>query len=202
VSAQSTLRVPGLRPALAVAAVLLATVAVTGCGGGAEQPGTAAATSLDPAAAAEQDAAFATAMVEHHHQTLQLVGLAAAYAENAAVLQYAGELQTLHDTQMQELSSMLEGWGKPVPDIGRHEDLDGSIPGVLDKTQFSELTSGSPAAFEKQFLAALLAHQEKALPLAQKEAALGGDPQARALAAQIVKNTTAQLDALRALSTP
>jgi uncharacterized protein (DUF305 family) len=187
-----------------VLVAVVASIALTGCGPGgsgtAQGASGAATTPLDPAAAAAQDAAFATAMIEHHHQTLQLVGLAAAHAENPAVLDYAGDLQTLQDTQIGDLRTLMTGWGKSPPEYAGHTDLDGAIPGVLDKAQFAALVASAPAAFEKAFLTTLITQQRKALPIAQKEIASGGDPQAKGYAQRIVTDVSGQLDALAALS--
>jgi uncharacterized protein (DUF305 family) len=204
-SSSSHVRRSAVLLAAAAAAAVVALTGVTGCGSSGSGNGTAAAavtTSLDPAAAAQQDAVFATAMIEHHHQTLQLVGLAAVHAENPAILSYAGELQTLHDTQMGELSDMMTGWGKTPPHIEGHTDLGDSIPGLLDKAQLASLTASPPAAFEKTFLATLIAHQTKALPIARQEIELGGDGQAKAYAQKIVDDVNGHLEALEVLSRP
>jgi uncharacterized protein (DUF305 family) len=185
---------------LALAAVTVV-LTVTGCGTGvARDPATAASTpSLDPQAAADQDAAFATAMIMHHHQTSQLVGLAATHAQTPAVLAFAGELQNLYETQIQDLTGMLTGWGRPAPKIAGHQALGDSIPGVLDAGQLTALLASRPAEFERSFLSILLTHQQKAIGLAQKEIDLGGDPQARAVAERILQATQTQVDAIRAL---
>jgi uncharacterized protein (DUF305 family) len=197
-----------LRPArhgatlVVAAAVVAAAGMLTGCGEAATGSGAATATTArDPKAAAEQDAAFATAMIEHHHQTLQLVGLAAEHAESPAILTYTGELQVVHDAQILTLTALLTGWGRPVPHIEGHTELGDSIPGVLDAAQLSALRASPPAEFERTFLATLRTHQERAIALARTEIERGGDARARALAEQIRTATAGQLETLGTLGT-
>jgi len=186
------------------AALLVLAASLAGCGAAsdASSPATAATMSLDPAAAAEQDAAFAAAMIDHHHRTLQLVGLAAEHAENPAILSYAGELQTLHEQQMTDLADLMTGWGKTPPHIEGHTDLGDSIPGVLDKTQLATLTASPTAEFEKTFLTTLAAQQRRALPIAQKELQAGADPVAKTYAQQVLNDVNTQLETLKTLSQP
>ncbi|MBI4940481.1 MAG: DUF305 domain-containing protein [Actinobacteria bacterium] len=192
-------RAPGVAaPGVAapVVAALLAASLLTGCGGssgavGAARPSTAVA--ADPAATRQQDVAFATALAEHHHQTLQLVGLAAEKAESTEVLDLAGRVQTASDAGLREVQALLEGWGEPVPHIEGHTDLGDSIPGVLDAEALAALRASGPAAFETTFLATLATHQAKAVALAERQQASGGDPEALRVAAATREETKAQL---------
>lgn len=192
---------PARRAAVLALAVIAVGTTVTGCGTGAAQAPdtTTSARTLDPHAAADQDAAFATAMIMHHHQTSQLVGLAAAHAQTPAVLTFAGEIQTLDEAQIQDVTDMLTGWGRPAPKIAGHQDLGDSIPGLLDSGELAALLASRPAEFERTFLTILLTHQQKAIGLAQKEIDLGGDPQARAFAERVHEATQTQLNRIRAL---
>jgi uncharacterized protein (DUF305 family) len=196
---------PG-RPAPArLLATLCAAALIAGCGAssgpsaadGAAAP--AASTAADPAAARTQDVAFATALAEHHHQTLQLVGLAAEKAERTEVLDLAGRVQTASDAGLREVQALLEGWGEPVPHIEGHTDLGDSIPGVLDAEALAALRASEAGAFETTFLTTLAAHQAKAVTLAEREAASGGDPEALRVAAATVEETKAQLADLAAV---
>lgn len=188
-------------PALVVP-VLLAASLLAGCGGASSGAGAAPASTTaaaDPAATRKQDVAFATALAEHHHQTLQLVGLAAEKAERTEVLDLAGRVQTATDAGLREVQALLEGWGEPVPHIEGHTDLGDSIPGVLDEQALADLRASEAAAFETTFLATLATHQAKAVALAERQAASGGDPEALRVAAATLEETKAQLADLAAV---
>lgn len=188
-------------PALVVP-VLLAASLLAGCGGASSGAGAAPASTTaaaDPAATRKQDVAFATALAEHHHQTLQLVGLAAEKAERTEVLDLAGRVQTATDAGLREVQALLEGWGEPVPHIEGHTDLGDSIPGVLDEQALADLRASEAAAFETTFLTTLATHQAKAVALAERQAASGGDPEALRVAAATLEETKAQLADLAAV---
>ena len=188
-------RRPTTRTVAAIAAGLAALTTLGACGGGGS-PAVAISTvktSGDPAAAAEQDAAFATAMFDHRHQALQLVGLVAQYGESTDVVAFAGTLQRSYDTQMRDLEGLLTEWGKPVPHVEGHSDLGDEIPGLLTASELATLRSASPADFEKQFLTVLAAHEKRATAMAQKELRLGADSQATAYAQDVLQQTTSHL---------
>ena len=161
------------------------------CGGTA--PAAPAATSRDTAAAAKQDAAFATAMFDHRHRALQLVGLVAQYGQSSDVVAFAGDLQTGYDTQMRDLQEMLTGWGKPVPHVEGHSDLGDDIPGLLTAAQLAALRAATPTEFEKHFLTILAAREKRAAALAREELQRGADPQATAYAKDVAEQTGARL---------
>jgi uncharacterized protein (DUF305 family) len=185
-----------------VVAVLVAASLLAGCGGASGAAGAPAASTtaaVDPAATRQQDVAFATALAEHHHQTLQLVGLAAEKAERTEVLDLAGRVQTASDAGLREVQALLEGWDEPVPHIEGHTDLGDSIPGVLDADALAALRASEAGAFETTFLATLATHQAKAVALADRQAASGGDPEALRIAAATLQETKAQLADLAAV---
>ena len=179
-------RRPTRRHTLAVLTAAAVTSLLTACGGATSTTAATPTTSLDPAAAARQDAAFATALFDHRHQALQLVGLAAQYATSSDLLQLTRSLQTTYDTQMRDLGTMLTAWGQPVPHVEGHSDLGDTIPGLLDKTQLADLRAAEGSAFDTKFLQILDAHEQAAEPLARKELTSGADPQAKALAQTVL----------------
>ncbi|MBI4943039.1 MAG: DUF305 domain-containing protein [Actinobacteria bacterium] len=193
--AAGSMRRPTTRTVAAVAAGFAAVTALGACGGGGSPTAATSAvkTSLDPAAAAEQDAAFATAMFDHRHQALQLVGLVAQYGQSTDVVTFASTLQRSYDTQMRDLEGLLTEWGKPVPHVEGHSDLGDEIPGLLTAPELEKLRAASPADFEKQFLTVLAAHEKRATAMAQKELRLGADPQATAYAQDVLQQTTSHL---------
>lgn len=171
--------------ALGVAVLAVLAVTLTACGRGAA-PEAPATTPADPAAAAAQDLRFAGVLAEHHHGTLQLIGLAAANAEDQRVIDLAGEAQLAHDARLVTLVDLLESRQQPVPHIEGHTDLGSSIPGVLTEAELTALLDAPAADFERGFLAALLARYGEAVPLAQQQLAAGADPTARQVAEQLI----------------
>ena len=178
------------RRLLAVCGVGL--LALAGCGG-ASEPAARTVTVVDPAQSAAQDAAFATALFDHRHASLQLVGLVAQHGERPEVLRLARDLLTVHDEQMRGLGELLEAWDRPVPHVEGHTDLGDEIPGLLGPDELAQLRAAAPAAFEAQFLAVLEGHLKAAEPLAREELRLGSDPRAKAFAQAVLDELPSRL---------
>ncbi len=144
---------------------------------------------------------FLQMMIPHHAQALALVRLAPDRAVRRQVRMLAAAIES---TQAAEVETML-GWlrerGHPTTaDPGAH-----AAHGGMPETSAAELAALevlSGAAFEREFVNLLIAHQDDAIQLARLELATGTDPAARDLAERIVRSRSAQLTQLLGYATP
>jgi len=114
---------------------------------------------------------FARALITHHRQGIALAAATAARRPEARTL--AEAIIVTQQDEVVRMTTWLTAWGAGAP------------------------PSTSPAPPSGDPLRALIAHQEEAVTLAQREQARGADPAALAFARQIVESRTGQVTQLR-----
>ena len=129
-------------------------------------------------------------MHPHHQGALDMAGLAADRARSGEVKALAARIADAQAPEMARLQAMATAWGSPIEAAGGHGGGHGD-GAALDRL--------SGAAFDRAFLEQMTAHHESALPMARTELADGTNPQARALAQEILDVQQAEITEMRAL---
>ena len=186
------------RTALLALATGLA-LALTACGGGdaaapsAGAPASSAAPTTRSDISTEHgdaDLAFVTGMHPHHQGALDMAELAGDRAGSGDVKALARRIAAAQAPEMARLEAMAAAWGTPMEAAGGHGGGHG------DDAALERLTG---AAFDRAFLQRMTAHHESALPMARKELAAGTNPQAQALAQEILDAQQAEIAEMRGL---
>lgn len=190
------------RSALALLVVLAATA---GCGPAA--PG--AAVAAGPAATATVprgvDVLFAQMMVMHHEQAVRLSRiLVAKPGLPERVLRIADFIAHDQQRELDETNAWLVAWGHPAADpadpvMRRMHGGDAAAHGMLTEDQVREVESAAPARAAELFLRQMIAHHTGAITMARSVLEAGENPYIHHLAAHIVNEQTAEIDAMRAL---
>jgi len=204
--------------ALVSAGVLVAGVALAGCGSPESDdtgfkpsaaPTSAPAGSPVPAASATDtpaagphnvaDVDFATSMIPHHAQAVEMTDLILIkQGVDAEVIDVATKIKTAQSAQIDQMSGWLAGWGadpSPSAMVMDHDMGDGMMsPADLEAL---ELAKGADAA--KKFLAGMVKHHEGAVKVARTELDDGQNPDAKALAQSIITAQKAEIEQMNAL---
>lgn len=77
----------------------------------------------------DADVTFATDMIPHHRQAVEMAKLAETRAKSPEVKNLAVQILNAQDPEIQTMSGWLTAWGKPVPDDMSGMDMSGSMPG-------------------------------------------------------------------------
>ena len=158
----------------------------------------------------QADVDFATAMIPHHAQAVQMANLAADRPLPA-------ELRTLvdgvHTTQVAEVETMvtwLTDWGKEIPETSMdhvngghgddmddmsdmdHGDMDG-MPGMMSAEEMTELAQASDEDFPELWMTMMVEHHEGAIEMAEAELDDGHFPDAVDLAGAIIEAQRAEI---------
>lgn len=184
---------------LAVAALIIAApLALAGCGGEDDTPAGSTGQFNDA------DVTFATEMIPHHQQAVEMAELAADRAQSPEVRQLAEDIEAAQGPEIETMTQWLEDWGQEAPsasmdhgDMG-HGDSDG-MPGMMDETEMTTLEEADGATYDQMFLQMMIEHHEGAIEMARTEQANGENPDAVALAEQIEtdqKSEIAKMDEL------
>lgn len=131
------------------------------------------------------DVEFATDMIPHHRQAVEMAELAETRADSAEVKHLAVQIMNAQDPEIQTMSGWLTEWGKPVPEDTAGMDMAGSMPGMMSSDDMSKLMSASGAEFDQMFLTMMIEHHQGAIEMAGTEQRAGTSTDAIALAEQI-----------------
>lgn len=136
---------------------------------------------------------FAQMMIPHHEQAVTMSELAFTNTTNPEVLALA---TAIRDGQAPEISQMQSWIGdKTGHDAGSHNMTMG---GMLSEEELETLASLKGEAFDQLFLTSMIAHHEGALEMVDM-INNSTKNEVKALAANIVKSQSAEIEAMKAL---
>jgi uncharacterized protein (DUF305 family) len=194
------------RTALAATAGLAALV-LAACGGGGHDMGSMGSDSASPSASAsaeagkhnDADVSFATEMIQHHRQAVEMADLAADRASSQEVKDLATKIKGAQDPEIKTMSGWLTSWGEEVPaDMSGMEGHDmgdmSSMPGMMSSEDMGKLEKASGAEFDKMFLEMMIKHHEGAVSMAKTEKANGEYGPAVKLADDVITAQTAEIE--------
>jgi uncharacterized protein (DUF305 family) len=200
-----------VRAALAAGALTLV-LFTAACGGSGDSGGmdhnmggqpTASATPKSGATFNATDVQFATDMIPHHRQAVEMAKLAETKATTPAVKDLAGRISKAQEPEIATMSGWLTAWGEPVPSAGAMDHgMDHgmpSMPGMMSQQEMQQLTSASGTAFDKMFLTMMIKHHEGAVEMARTEQDKGVNPAAKKLAGDIATSQTAEIAEMESL---
>jgi uncharacterized protein (DUF305 family) len=146
-----------------------------------------------------QDATFAADMIGHHEQAVEMAKLVPARSVNPEVVALAGRIEGAQGPEIATMKGWLTAWGLPEPENMSGMDMSDSMPGMMSPADLTELAGAKGAEFDQMFLNRMLAHHQGAITMAKTQLTAGQNPQARALAQQIITAQTAEIAQIRAL---
>lgn len=189
-----------MRKTLAAIA-LLATAGLTlsACG---DDPGDA--TTGSSSAFNDADVTFAQEMIPHHQQAVEMAQLAQGRADSPEVLELAENIEAAQGPEIDTLQGWLKEWGEEVPSGGMdHGDMghgsSSEMPGMMDADEMSDLMAASGVSWDRMFLEMMIAHHEGAVEMARVEVDHGENPDAVALAKQIIIDQEAEISQMQQL---
>ena len=186
----------------AVCALLL----VSGCGGG-QNPGeeSTGSPSLEspvitgnPAGYNSADITFATLMVKHHQQAIELAKLAGPRSANTELNSLADQIVATQQPEINILNVFLVQWDEN-PDIrtdggGEAPEATGaSVPGMVDDATMARLESLTGPEFDKLWLESMVGQHQGGVAIANDEIADGANVDAVSVARTIVAGLDPQI---------
>lgn len=178
----------------------------SGRGGGMTMSSTAPSGSTgNPASGPHNsaDVGFATDMIPHHRQAVQMADMALSKATNAQVKSLAATIKSDQDPEIAAMSGWLTGWGRAIPTSSMGSSMGSmggmSMPGMMSDTDMAALHKASGAAFNRMWVQMMTAHHQGALTMARTELTKGQNPDARSLAKSIISSQSKQIQQLKTL---
>ena len=175
---------------------LVATAALlAGCGGTSSSNDTTTASFNDA------DVMFAQMMIPHHEQAVEMADIARDPTVGASqpVTSLASQIKAAQDPEITLMKGLLTTWGRPVtPDDG--EDHGSMMKGMLTPQQLDELAALRGGEFDAAWAAAMIAHHEGAVDMADDVISDGTNPEIKTLAQTIVATQQAEIEQLRIIA--
>jgi uncharacterized protein (DUF305 family) len=147
------------------------------------------------------DLAFATDMIPHHGQAIDMADMAVKKATNSQVKQLAIQIKAAQDPEISTMSGWLKEWGAPVPSASMSGmDMGGmSMNGMMSADEMKQLDAATGTAFDKLWVQMMIKHHQGAIAMAKTELASGQYPQAKALAQSISNSQVKEVTTMQSL---
>ncbi|BCI83022.1 hypothetical protein MTY66_46470 [Mycolicibacterium sp. TY66] len=164
---------------------------------GHSMPGmSGSSTSAAPAANFnDADVMFLQMMYPHHAQAVEMAKLVPTRSQNQQVKDLAAAIEKAQAPEMQQMTTLLAGFGKPAPSA----TMSHSMPGLMTPQQMTELMGLSGAAFDKMWLQMMVEHHQGAITMANDELKNGTNADAKAMAQAIVTAQQAEITTMNGM---
>ncbi len=200
---------------LHAARFFLAAVALVGgltaCSGSTNSPGSTSSGSN------ASDVSFATNMIPHHAQAIEMADLALSQARSPEVVDLATAIKKAQQPEIDTMTGWLKGWGEPVPDLGSDDGMDhgmaedggmagmdgmdgmDGMAGIMSAADMERLGSRTGRAFDTMWLTMMIEHHEGAIDMAKTEIADGASDDAISLAHAIMTAQRVEIETMNRL---
>lgn len=171
----------------------------------------------------DADVMFAQMMYPHHAQAISMAELVDGRTTNPDITTLAAAIEATQHPEMTQLSDWLIAWGHPAPTTdesadksGTHGDMNhgdmdhgdmdqgdmdqgDSSSGMMSQQQFDDLSAKSGPEFDQAWLTMMIEHHDGAVDMAEDEIAEGINPDAKAMAQNIITTQQREIEKMNTL---
>lgn len=186
---------------LAASAAIAAVVLATGCtsSGHTEADGHTdhqhGSVSAQVGGFDDADVTFATMMIPHHQQAVELSALVPDRSSNPDVVKLAAEISAAQAPEIETMKGFLAQWNAGGSGHGGHDMS--SMQGMVDDATMAKLKTLKGQEFNTLWLQSMIGHHEGAIDMARAEIDGGTNPDAKTLAQQIVTAQDAEITRMK-----
>ena len=147
----------------------------------------------------EQDVTFASDMIPHHEQAIQMAKMAKAHAGSTEVKQLANDIEAAQGPEIKTMTGWLKAWGEDAPSGsmsgmgGMGGSSNNDMPGMMSDHDLTKLGQATGDTFDQMWLQGMIAHHEGAVEMANTEIAKGKNADATDLAKTIKAAQTKEI---------
>lgn len=212
-------RMTRMTRACLAALTLAAVVALAGCSSddaghdmaghdmGAVGASDSSGASASSAAFADADVAFASDMIPHHAQAVEMVRMLDGREVSPGLARLGARIEAAQQPEITTMSGWLRQWGKPVPDAsggmdgmgGMDHATSSGMPGMMTDAEMGALEKATGEAFEQMWISMMIRHHGGAVEMARVEVSDGSYGPAIALAEDIIASQSKEILTLRDL---
>lgn len=153
----------------------------------------------DAAGFNEADVAFAQMMIPHHEQALEMARLAEDRASDAEIKEIAGTIEKAQDPEIRTMKGWLKSWDEPASAESMPGMEHGAGDGMMTDSDMEHLKGVKDAEFDAMFAEMMIEHHNGAIAMARAEQQDGENTDATAMAGDIVKGQSAEVEQLKGI---
>jgi uncharacterized protein (DUF305 family) len=151
----------------------------------------------EPAGFNADDVAFATNMIPHHQQAVEMSALVPDRSTNPELIELAKKISAAQQPEIEIMKVFLVQW-KENPDTGSaHGGHGGTMAGMVDEATMTRLESLNGAEFDTLWLESMISHHQGAIEMAKAEIANGENVDAKGLAQTIIDTQQAEIGQMK-----
>jgi uncharacterized protein (DUF305 family) len=150
-----------------------------------------------PAGFNADDVAFATNMIPHHKQAVDLSALVPDRSTNAELIALAQQISAAQQPEINVMKVFLVQWNENPDTNSGHAGHGTTMRGMVDAATMTKLQSLNGADFDKLWLESMIGHHQGAIEMAKAEIANGDNVDAKALANKIVAAQEAEIGQMK-----
>lgn len=144
---------------------------------------------------------FLSGMITHHQQAVQMADMALTNTERPELLDMAEEIIATQTAEIDEMTSLLEAAGEPVPTTMTGMDQDDmNMGGMMSAEEMSQMEAMSDNEFDLVFLEMMTEHHQGAIEASNQVLATDPGPEVTELAEAIVAAQQAEIEQMAAWS--
>ena len=152
-----------------------------------------------PAGFNADDVAFATNMVPHHEQAVEMSALVPDRSTNQELIALANKISAAQQPEINALKVFLVQWNEnPQDSTGGHQGH-GDMQGMMDEATMTKLQSLKGAEFDKLWLQSMISHHQGAIEMAKAEVANGKNVDAKNMAQAIIDAQQAEITQMKTM---
>lgn len=189
------------RTGIALTVLLMAGGPIVAAGCSSNDAASPASTTIaDSPTVDADDVMFTQMMIPHHEQAIELSDMALDPTTDASpeVLALAERIKAAQDPEIARMSALLAAWGEPESPMDGM-DHSSMMSGMLSAAELAAIDALTGSSFDDAWLAAMVAHHQGAIAMAQEVLDNGSDPEIRSLAEAIIAGQQAEIDEMNAL---
>lgn len=157
-------------------------------------------TSADVGEHNDADVMFATMMVPHHAQAIEMAeAVLAKDGISPAVRELADGIRQAQGPEIAMMQEWLAAWGQPPAPTAAGDHAEHDMPGGMSDADVAALEAASGAAADRLFLEQMIVHHAGAIEMADAELAAGDNAEATALARKIIRDQRAEIELMKEL---
>lgn len=151
----------------------------------------------------DADVSFASDMIIHHEQAIEMAQMVDDNTVDPAVADLADRIEAAQAPEIELMTGWLEEWDEPVPDQGAmdHSNMEGmdGMAGMMTAEDMAALEAADGAAFQTMWLEMMIEHHQGAVEMARSVLDEGQYEPARKVAETIIETQQAEIEEMEGL---